>query len=256
MAEHGSVSGLADTEAKEDEGQHLQTVYPKAKVLGGPGRFALDPRAHLTEHSDLVTPANAASLWASWEPYWDLERPLLLEKSPPNLVMGRFLQSLFPGSALVIVVRHPVVVALSTVKWRRLASRRFQNHTSVHRMVEHWLTAHRTFLEDLPQLSRTHVMRYEDLVAAPAEQLRPVQELLGLNSPIPAESLSVSHSGRYEQRWQEMAEGGPLDRRSRSQITKDFGEAINAFGYDVDDLGWRAPWDPQKATAGSVPTST
>lgn len=257
MAEHPSVSGLGNTGVKEDEGQHLQGVYPKAKVLGGPGRFAFDPRAHLTEQSVLASPANAMALWEAWEPYWDLERPLLLEKSPPNLVMGRFLQSLFPGSALVVVVRHPVVVALSTVKWRRLASRRFQNHTSLHRMVEHWLVAHRTFLDDLPHLARTHVLRYEDLVAAPAEQLQPVQELLGLVSPIPADSLSVSHSGRYEQKWQDMADGGPFDRRSRGRIEKDFGEDIRAFGYDVQDLGWRGPWAPQSTTTtGSTRTSS
>lgn len=255
MAEHPSVSGLVNTEVKEDEGQHLQGVYPKAKHFGGPGRFAFDARAHLTEQSVLASPTNAMALWESWEPYWNLERRLLLEKSPPNLVMGRFLQSLFPGSAFVVVVRHPVVVALSTVKWRRLASRRFQNHTSLHRMVEHWLVAHRTFLEDLPKLARTHVLRYEDLVAAPAEQLRPVQELLGLGSPIPADSLSVNHSGRYEKRWQEMADGGPFDRRRRGRIEKDFGDDIRAFGYDVQDFGWRAPWAPQDATA-TGPTHT
>ena len=67
-----------------------------------------------------MTPENAARLLASLTPYWDLDRRLLLEKSPANLVMGRFLQALFPGSALVVVVRNPVVSALALEKWNPL----------------------------------------------------------------------------------------------------------------------------------------
>ena len=68
MAEHPSISGLSETGVKEDEGQHLQPVYPKAKVYGGPGRFAMDARSHLTEDSPLVTPENAQRLWDAWAP--------------------------------------------------------------------------------------------------------------------------------------------------------------------------------------------
>lgn len=238
------ISGLTGTGVMEDEGQHLQHVYPKAKLHGGPGRFAFDPRAHLTEASSLVTTENAASLWAAWEPYWDLERELLVEKSPPNLVMGRFLQALFPGSAFVVILRHPVIVALSTHKWRRLASRRFHNHTTLYRMVEHWLTAHRVLLEDLPHLRRTHVLRYEDLVADPAAELEAVQSLLALPTPIPSGSLSGRHSSRYTERWAAMATGGPVQRRTRRAIERDFADAIAAYGYDVADLGARRPWAP------------
>ncbi len=244
LAEHPSISGLTDTGVKEDEGQHLQHVYVKAKLLGGPGRFAFDPRAHLTEDSPLVTPENAEALWQAWEPYWDLSCPLLVEKSPPNLLMGRFLQATFPGSAFVVVVRHPVVVALSTWKWRRLASRRFQNHTSLHRMVEHWLVAHRVFLEDLPHLERTHVLRYEDLVSDPAAELAPVQRLLGLDDPIPPDSLTVSHSTQYERRWEELAKGSPFERRNRKAILRDFADDVAEFGYDLEDLSYRAPSIP------------
>jgi len=98
LAAHPDVSGLTGTGVREDEGQHLQRVYPKAKVYGGSGRFAFDPQAHLTEDSPLVTPQNAAALRGAWEPYWDLDARYLVEKSPPNLIMGRFLQAMFPGS--------------------------------------------------------------------------------------------------------------------------------------------------------------
>ena len=48
LAEHPQVSGFADTGAKDDEGQHLQSVYPPSQMFGGVGRFALHRGAHLT----------------------------------------------------------------------------------------------------------------------------------------------------------------------------------------------------------------
>ena len=236
IAAHPEVSGLHGTGVKEDEGQHLQSVYPKAKVYGGAGRFALDPRSHLTETSALSTPENAGRLVQEWSRYWDLERRLLLEKSPPNLVMGRFLQGLFPGSALVVVVRHPVVVALSTHKWRRLASRRVHRHTTHHQLVRHWIAAHDRFLEDLPRLGRTHVVRYEALVADPVAALGPVADLLGLTSPLVSDTLVASHSERYARQWDAMKTGNPVQRRVRRAIERDFSEQIRQWGYDTDDL--------------------
>ena len=93
LAAHPEISGFDGTGVKEDEGQHLQDVYPSARRYGGAGRFALDPRSHLTEESPLATPENATRLARQWSQHWDLDRRLLLEKSPPNLVMTRFLQA-------------------------------------------------------------------------------------------------------------------------------------------------------------------
>lgn len=236
LAQHSDISGLRDTRVREDEGQHLQSVYPRAKVYGGPGRFALAPEAHLTEGSSLATPDAADRLWDSWEPYWDTTASYLVEKSPPNVIMGRFLQAVFPGSALVVVLRHPVVVALSTWKWRRLASRHWRNHTTLEQMVAHWVAAYSTFLDDLPHLDRVLVVHYERLVAGPESELARIQALLGLPTPIPHESLTRSHSGRYESAWEELASGSVLERRQRRLIVERHAEAIARFGYSVRDL--------------------
>lgn len=243
LAEHPSISGLTDTGVKEDEGQHLQPVYMKAKLLGGPGLFALDPRSHLTETSELVGPENAQRMLDAWVPYWDLDRRLLLEKSPPNLVMGRFLQAMYPGSAYIAVMRHPIIVALSTVKWRRLLSRNWQNHTTVEEMVEHWLAAHATFSTDLPHLSRALVLRYEDLVADPVAGLARVQALLGLDTPIPPGGIKDSHSKRYEEAWDEMSRS-MVGRRQYRRILERFGSQIASYGYDAEDLRALAPYHP------------
>lgn len=242
LATHPDVSGLSGTGVREDEGQHLQHVYPKAKVYGGSGRFAFDRRAHLTEQSPLVTPENARALLAAWEPFWDEDARLFVEKSPPNLVMGRFLQALFPGSAMVVVVRHPVVVALSNKKWRRLLSsdpRRFQTISS---LVEHWVTAHRILVQDMPHLQRLHIVHYEDLVSRPEAELAKIADFLGLDSPIPADSLKASASRQYEQWWDEWARWWRPGHWQRRAVTARFGDDIAAFGYDVDDLSRHGAW--------------
>lgn len=241
LAAHPQVSGLTDTGVKEDEGQHLQDVYPKAKVYGGAGRFAMAPGAHLTEASDLLSPESARRLWDAWQPYWDMSRPVLVEKSPPNLIMGRFLQALFPGSALVVVVRHPVVVSLSTHKWRRLASPHWRNHTSLVQLTEHWLRAHQLLVHDLPQLKRVHIVRYEELVMNPDVELSKIGRFLGLEGPVPATDLHASHSTRYQATWESMRRGGWLQRSRRRGMIERYNDTVAAFGYDMADLDRLTP---------------
>lgn len=248
LATHPDISGLSGTGVREDEGQHLQRVYPKAKVYGGSGRFAFDRRSHLTEASPLVTPENAAALRHAWDPYWDLSARYLVEKSPPNLVMGRFLQALFPDSSMIVVIRHPVVVALSNKKWRKMLSsdpRRFQTVSS---LVQHWVTAHRVFLQDLPHLQRLHVVHYEDLVADPEGECARISAFLQLDAPIPTGTLSASASRQYEQWWDEWASWWRPGHWQRRVIEARFGEDLASFGYDLDDLSTHRPWKPDLAS--------
>ena len=62
ISSHPQVAGFHDTGVLEDEGQYLQGVYPIGQAHGGPGRFALDPRCHLTETSPLVSRASRERL--------------------------------------------------------------------------------------------------------------------------------------------------------------------------------------------------
>ncbi len=235
LAEHPDVSGFAGTTAKEDEGQHLQDVYPPARAYGGAGRFAYDRRAHLTETSPIVTPENASRLLTSWAPHWDLDRRLLLEKSPPNLLMTRMLQGLFPGARFVVIVRHPVVVALSTHKWVR------RRRLSV--PFGHWFTAHDLFEADATHLDHVHVVKYEALLAQPRDQLEAIGTFLGLHGEIPGDGLEGGRSSRYAERWQALAHDKvPWRRLERAALVRRFADRAAHFGYDLEDLDRVDPW--------------
>jgi hypothetical protein len=237
LASHPEVSGLTGTGVSEDEGQHLQDVYPRIRAFGGMGRFANAPASHLTATSPLVTPANADRLVAAWAPYWQLDRPFLLEKSPANLIMGGFLQALFPGSALVVVVRHPIAVALAMQKWNPLlVTRNGRRRTSLPRLVAHWLRAHDILRADAPSLERLHVVRYEDLVASPVERLRDLVSFLGLTGSLDASGLQRGRSDGYQAQWDGMAHGNPWTRRTRSRIEAAFADEVATYGYDIDRI--------------------
>lgn len=234
LAAHPDVSGFEGTGATEDEGQHLQSVYRPASAFGGPGRFARDPRAHLVEPPEGDRDGLRARLLEAWAPHWRLDARLLVEKSPPNMVMGRYLASVFPGSALVVIIRHPVVVALSTWKWRR--------RTPLTRLVGHWFAAHRVLREDAAALPRLLVIRYEDLIGAPDETLGVVGDVLGLDPAPSADLLDGSRSDPYAATWAAMADGHPGRRRTRRTIIERFAAEVEAYGYDAEGLTTTRPW--------------
>jgi len=238
IAAHDEFSGLTETGVSENEGQHLQDVYPKIRAYGGMGRFANAEAAHLTEDSALATPENARRLLEAWQPYWDLGKPRLVEKSPSNLIMGRFLQALFPESSLVIVVRHPVVSALALQKWMpRIVSRNGRRRSSLSALVAHSIRAHQVLAADAPLIRRLHVVRYEDLVREPERELGRLQRFLGLDTALPHGIIRGGQNTVYADKWEVMRSGGLLERRQRALIVDRLGPGVASMGYDIEDLG-------------------
>lgn len=192
---HPDISGFANTRVPEDEGQYLQSVYPREAEAGGPGQFAFDPRAHLTENSPLVSEANRDKLLREWAPYYDLDRTFLLEKTPTNLIRSRFLQALLPGCRFVFIVRHPIVSGLSTFAWTR------RSGIGLGEVMTHWVKAHQLFLGDLAYLQNWTLIRYEDLVADPASTMADVFGFLGLDAVAEHEAVR-DRNQRYFDKWE------------------------------------------------------
>ncbi len=227
LAAHPDVSGFADTGVPEDEGQHLQTVYPPAHRYGGAGLFGFDPAARLTETSPLVTPENRARLLAEWGPHWRPGAAVGVEKSPPNLVRTRFLQALFPDAAFVCVLRHPVAVAGATRKGRR---RRLSYGTLIH----HWVACHSILAEDAPHLRSLHVVRYERFVADPGAELGRLFTAIGL---APAGEVDAVRGGVNDAYFRRFRSGrNPLRALDRSRAVARHEADVRRFGYSLIDL--------------------
>jgi GNAT superfamily N-acetyltransferase len=248
LAAHPRVSGFAATGEKEDEGQHLQSVYPSARQYGGAGRFAHTSLPHLTEGSPLATPENARRLVEGWAPYWDLDRPVLLEKSPPNLVMTRFLQALFPDARFVMMVRHPVVVTLSTHRWR--------GRTSYAKLLEHWFSAHDRFRADAPHIRNLCVVKYEELVADPPTTLARVGSFLRLDGDVPASSLQTHRSDTYQRQWAALIARAPWQRIAITRLLNRYEERAREYGYSLRDLSWTQPFTVPGCGAADAPVES
>jgi hypothetical protein len=227
---------LTGTGVYEDEGQHLQPVYPVAMAHGGPGQFALDPAARLTEDSELVTQDAAQRLLEAWMPYWDSSKPVLLEKSPPNLIRMRFLRALFPSARFIMVVRHPIAVAFATRKWSR---------TSVDSLLRNWITAHERLVEDSLQVGNAAVVRYEDLLGDPQSQL---DRLFAFLSVPPhagrwdvQPGLNEAYLSRFTSpRW-------PWRRREYARVAAAYEGQVVPFGYSLLDPHGLHPPAPEVA---------
>lgn len=238
LREHPDASAFRDTGVKEDEGQHLQSVYKPARLLGGEGSFGFHPEAHMVEVDAFRARADARALVRDWSPHWDMTREVLVEKSPPNLVRTRYLQSLFPDARFVMLLRHPVEVVL--------AERRRRKTTPLGPLLRHWFTCYEQLLDDARHLDHVLAVRYEDLLAEPQRMLDATLSFVGLE-PTPsvtADAVAPERSARYRQQWSDLRRR-PLSRPYARRLINRFESRANAFGYSLEDLDHRGDWSLQ-----------
>ena len=237
LRDHPQISGFRDTGVPEDEGQHLQSIYPSAGVYGGPGRFGFAAEAHMTESSPLASRGNAELLFREWSSRWDTSREFLLEKSPPNLIRTRFLQRCFPNSHFIVIVRHPIAVSLATLKFVRLR---------LARLLEHWKVCHELFEADRPFLNNVLVIRYEDLCTRTSEVLMSIKEAVGLNPALTAR-LETAANERYFERWSQFAQTAP-GTTVRNDLITCYESYFQTYGYTLCDPAALSPFDPDATT--------
>jgi Sulfotransferase family len=205
---HPEISGFVNTGVPRDEGQFLQALYPTERVYGGPGVFGFSPEMHLTETSPLASEKGRETLFTDWSKHWDTSRPVLLEKSPPNLLKTRFLQALFPNAYFLIITRHPVPTSYATQKGSK---------TSVDSLLRHWVHCHTIFCQDAPHLARCFVLKYENFVTDPQAHLDRICDFIGIARFEPRIDVKTDVNRAYFERWRS-------DRASEA-----FGQKLKIF---------------------------
>jgi len=223
LRQQPSVSGFKDTGVPMDEGQHLQTVFPPAIDFGGPGHFGFHREAHMTETHPLATPEQGARLLAQWSPFWELDKPIVLEKSPPNIIRMRYLQAIFPGAHFIVLLRHPIPTSLATQKWSR---------SSLAVLIRHWIKVHTLLDQDLPFLKNICMLSYEALMHDPSRELDRLGTFLGI--PIRTTISLTDQNPKYHAIWNAPDLASTL-RRIRISVM--YGKIIRHFGYSLNDFG-------------------
>jgi len=223
IRDHPKISGFKNTGVPEDEGQHLQSVYPTAKFFGGPGKFAFNSKSYMDETHSLATKKLATKLFEEWSKYLDTSKEYLLEKSPPNIIRTRFLQKLFPSSKFIVILRHPLAVSYATKKW---------SDGSISELIEHYLKAYETFIEkDMKELNSVHIIHYEDFIANPQDTINKVFDYLKLKPIIIKQEIKQNINERYFLQWNKEKELTKIIEIE--EIYKKFEVRINKLGYTL-----------------------
>lgn len=255
IADHPKVSGFSETDSPRDEGQKLQNVYEPAESHGGPGVFGFDSDSYLDESSRLANRDAAEELLAEWSEYWDFDKPVLVEKSPPNLVRGRFLQALFPKTHFIMIVRHPIAVSYATRKWTDVPKHLHRRASSaigrrvfgklrafgpslrlpIWLLIRHWVICHEKLKRDKEKIENLLVVKYESLTERPTSTLEKVWDFLGLEPFTPKREIKRGLNQKYFDRWRKLKEQRRLLGSLYSKyILSRYENRVGNLGYSLD----------------------
>jgi len=94
-----------------------------------------------------------------WESYWDRDKPVWLEKSPPNLIRTRDILAHFQPAKFVIMVRNPYAQSEGLMR---------RNNWTAAKAANFSLMCLRRQRENARELENATVLTYESLVRDPA----------------------------------------------------------------------------------------
>jgi hypothetical protein len=104
-----------------------------------------------------------------WRRWWDLEKPILVEKSPPMVVTAPLLQAEFVPSRFLISVRNPYAVCEGI---------RRKGGYSLTAAASHWARASQLQQRNRDHLPASLFLRYEDVCDHPEKAIRLLNEFL------------------------------------------------------------------------------
>ena len=186
----------------ENEGQHIQNVYPSGRKTGGQIRYAFNAKSHMTEQSEYVSDENRRAIFNAWAKYWDTRRPMLLEKSPPHTLKMRFFQHLFTRqrTRFIMTIRHPLGYA--HFHYTKTTKKGNLKKDCGARYIEHWLSVYRIALQDMPALESIAVVQFEDFLAHGKDvaqgYVAELERFLQLNPEIQLHEYPEAEQGRQD----------------------------------------------------------
>lgn len=226
LKEQDKISGLSKTNELEDEGQHVQSVYKPAYEFGGVGKFGFDIKARLNEDSELIDENNRRKLYNEWSRFWDLEKNILLEKSPPNIIRTRFLQEMFPNSYFINITRHPIATSIASKKWSK---------TSLDELINHWITCHEIFDEDKKMIRNIINIKYEDIINNNKKTLDKISKFLNLQIKPSEIEIKQGINDKYFEIWKKKSKN-IFSKHKILKIINKYNSSVEKYGYSLINL--------------------
>lgn len=236
IALHPDVSRFKDSGAPWDEGEHLQSVYRSAKYTGGVGKFAFYKSSYLDDQSTLLSNESKTRLLEEWGGYWDLDKKVLMEKSPGNTTKVLFLQKLFINAYFIAALRHPFAIAIATQRWVKLP---------VDILVENALLCYEYLLNNKERITNLLPIYSEHFCSNPQQSVRETLEFLEERDvELDVSTVASDPNAKYA----EQIESLLSKDCSQSRKLRSFGERLLNLGYSVEGL---MPFQSMKETVAS-----
>ena len=295
VSAHEKIGAFASRKvADHAEGMFVQDVYPKFGIgeewqssrsgrnfaRNGLGRYALNEAYHLDERSALNTDENGVKLMNSFGVHWGFkdvassakrfegenkkaedEIAFVVEKSPPNAIIGTFLRALYKRVGMkttkhVYVTRHPIANAMALNAMKELNGR-----VTVGKLLENYIKLHETALRDAKALGEDalYPFRMEDFIREPERKAEEVFSFIFNNYSDEDETakrrafdscvakiesdtgkpLSTTNPNeKYREQWCKMVDKDESARALSASLAEKYQRKLDELGLGYDIATW------------------
>lgn len=120
-----------------------------------------------------------------WSEKWDLNKPILLEKSPPHLVRAKQLETQFPGSSFIIMMRNPYAFCEGV-------KRRWGKTFTYRNIAKFWAICAAYQIGNIKNLKHALWFTYEDLTTDPRKVCKQIIDFMPqLGELVPEKKFDV-----------------------------------------------------------------
>lgn len=170
----------------------LISTSEKVSALPSEGQFLNETKKIMREdpwNKDYDMPW--ADIKQVWDQYWDHEKDVLLEKSPPNLIRAEQISACFRPAKFVVMVRNPYAHCEGLMR---------RNHWSARKAAEFSAQCLRAQMNNMNNLDGPLSVTYEELVGDPEGVThrieRSIPELGRLDCKAEFEVHSIDRAGK------------------------------------------------------------
>ena len=165
-----------------------------------------------------------------WLNYWDTSKPILLEKSPPNIVRAGSIERAFEPSYFIVMVRNPYA------QCEGLMRRNGETASNAAQLV---LERMKMQKNNLRQLKNVFLLTYEQLCDQPEESLDKLKSFLpalndlSINETFKSHNIENEHLPLTNLNKKKMARLSNTALREINQVFKPGVKFLDFFGYQL-----------------------
>lgn len=203
---------------------------------------AISALPHEGQYLDFMTDELRRKLWDSdkdfpwlkikeeWDKVWSSEKPILLEKSPPNLRHALEIEKIFDPAFFIVMVRNPYAFCEGSKRRKRgIFSKSYKL------AAERWISDSTYQIKNIEGLKRCIFFTYEQLTEKPGQIVEKILEFLP-----ELETLDIAAIGRVHSIHGAVAR--PIENLNVSQLAQlsmdDIQEINNALRLHPDIMSF------------------